>query len=139
MIVSISFEELSKIAKEKTKFNFFFQKEDERTIKIEFKLMSLAPSVGIDIGFIKLEHEDLFLSYEGGIASVALDKISNMIPSINLKGIIDLEAHQAIVHLSKIEKAHKVLENVEVNDIKVDENCVNIIFNLKSSDAERVE
>lgn len=123
MKLQISQQEAQNTLRKKSHFDINFQIIDQKTFKIGWSLISL------EIKIVKLENEKFYMTCNSSMINSALGFLSGKWPLLN--SFIDINNGEIIVHLNKIPDLHKVLSEIEVDDISFVDNNLEVNFHLK--------
>lgn len=101
-------------------------------VKVRF-IGEISKTFGIDISIDKIEGEDVHLSYDGGLGmDMVVGGILTLVPQLKNTEIADFSQKSRIVlHLAKIEDAHKALQLIDVQRVFFSEGSANFEFLLK--------
>ena len=147
MKIQIPLDEMSALIKAKSGHEIQFTAQGKKTIKVNYDLNVKMPIVGnvsknisADFTIKGLEGEKLHLSYSSnmlGLKSI-LPSLFKMFPSINKDNLVAFtDDSDLVVDLSKIDKVHKVLEQVEIEDITFSDTSMEVLFSMKLSEQLR--
>ncbi len=138
----VPFGALTELVKAKTGQEVSFSFVDEVTINIDTILKVTIPvinkdvskEISITISDIELKDERLQLRYDAGTMMNFLSTIiAKFLPaSVIEHGVVDFQNDSTVViHLDKVEKAHKVLQQIDVQSISFNEVSAIIDFALR--------
>lgn len=138
----VSFGALTKLVKAKTGQEVSFSFVDEATINIGTILKVTIPvinrdvskEISITVSDIELKDERLQLRYDAGAMMNFLSTIiAKFLPSTVIEhGVVDFQNDSTVViHLDKVEKAHKVLQQIDVQSISFNEASAILDFALR--------
>ena len=138
----VSFGALTELVKAKTGQEVSFSFVDEATINIGTILKVTIPvinrdvskEISITVSDIELKDERLQLRYDAGTMMNFLSTIiAKFLPaSVIEHGVVDFQNDSTVViHLDKVEKAHKVLQQIDVQSINFNEASAILDFALR--------
>ncbi len=138
MKIQLSFEELQRIAKEKSNQNVVFNYVDCHTCAVSASMQLLpflgkAISMTLNLKISKVEANTVYANLSGHMAvdillSTGLSMVSNLLPD----GLIETSSGgNIILHLDKSDKLQPILDKATLQDICFLQNAVEIIADLK--------
>ena len=138
----VPFGALTEWVKTKTGQEVSFSFVDEATINIGtvFKVTipvinkEVSKEIGVKVSNIKLAGEDLLLHYDAGaMVNLLSSGIMKLLPaSVIERGIVDFQDDTAVVvHLDRVEKAHQVLQQIDIQSIRFDKTAAIVDFTLR--------
>ena len=136
----IYYHEIQSLVKSKTGRDISLAAIDERTVKAEAKVSVKVPflgeiekSIGVNVSVEKIEGNDIWLKYDGGMGTDmiigGLLTFLSSSPALKLMG--KTQGNGIVVHLDEVEEARKVLDLVELTGIAFNDNAVDIEGKLK--------
>lgn len=141
MQLTIPFSELKEIIKNKSgrSLDFDLTTVNDNTVKVSYEakvkiiFREINKTFTINVCVDKIDGEDLYLSYDGGLAiNMIVDGILMLAPQLKNTEIADFsQKSRVILHLAKIEEAHKILQQIDIQNILFIEDKLNIVFTLK--------
>lgn len=142
MQLTIPFSELKEMIKKKSgrSLDFDLTTVDENTVKVSYEAKVKVKFIGeisktftINVCVDKIDGEDLYLSYDGGLAiNMIVDGILMLAPQLKNTEIVDFSQKSCVIlHLAKIEEIHKILQQIDIQNILFTEDKLNIVFTLK--------
>ena len=142
MQLTVPFSELKEIIKNKSgrSLDFDLTTVDDNTVKVSYEAKVKVKFIGeisktftINVCVDKIDGEDLYLSYDGGLAiNMIVDGILMLAPQLKNTEIVDFSQKSCVIlHLAKIEEAHKILQQIDIQNILFTEDKLNIVFTLK--------
>lgn len=140
MKIVLDYQEIQSLIKSKTGREIVLSAIDERTIKAEAKVSVKVPflgkiekSIGVNVSVEKIEGNDIWLKYDGGMGTdMIIDGLLSFLSSTAaMKMVEKTQGNGIVVHLDEVEEARKVLDLVELTDIAFNDNAVDIEGKLK--------
>lgn len=142
MQLIIPFSELKEIIKNKSgrSLNFDLTNVNDNTIRVSYEakvkvkiIGEISKTLSIYVSVDKIDGEDLHLSYDGGLGvELVVGGILTLVPQLKNIEIADFSQNSRIIlHLAKIEEAHKAMQKVDVQKVSFVENLAIIEFTLK--------
>ena len=140
MKIVLDYQEIQSLIKSKTGREIVLYAIDERTIKAEAKVSVKVPflgkiekSIGVNVSVEKIEGNDIWLKYDGGMGTdMIIDGLLSFLSSTAaMKMVEKTQGNGIVVHLDEVEEARKVLDLVELTDIAFNDNAVDIEGKLK--------
>ena len=140
MKATIEYSEIQSFVKSKTGREIGLSVIDECTIKAEAKVSVKVPflgeiekSIGVNVSVEKIEGNDVYLKYEGGMGTDMIigGLLTFLSSSPALKLMLKTQGNGIVVHLDEVEEARKVLDLVELTGIAFNDNAVDIEGKLK--------
>ena len=122
----IYYQEIHSLIKAKTGREIRLSAIDGRTVKAEAKVNVKVPllgeiekSIGVNVLVEKIEGNDIWLKYDGGMGTDMIigGLLSFLSSTAAMKMVEKTQGNGIVVHLDEIEKARKVLDVVELTDI----------------------
>lgn len=140
MKATIEYSEIQFFVKSKTGREIGLSVIDERTVKAEAKLSVKVPflgeiekSIGVNVSVEKIEGNDIWLKYDGGMGTDMI--IGGLLTFLSstpaIKMVEKIQGNGIVVHLDEIDEARKVLDLVELTGIAFNDNAVDIEGKLK--------
>ena len=140
MQVKFEYSEIQSLIKAKTGREIVLSAIDEQTVKAEAKVSVKVPflgeiekSIGVNVSVEKIEGNDIWLKYDGGLGTDmiigGLLTFLSSTPAMKLMG--KTQGNGMVVHLDEVEEARKVLDLVELTGIAFNDNAVDIEGKLK--------
>ena len=120
------YQEIHFLIKAKTGREIRLSAIDGRTVKAEAKVNVKVPllgeiekSIGVNVSVEKIEGNDIWLKYDGGMGTDMIigGLLSFLSSTAAMKMVEKTQGHGIVVHLDEIEEARKVLDVVELTDI----------------------
>ena len=137
MKIGISFEELAKIAEEKTGQKLRFERIDMYSFKVSkqvaIPVIKIKKWVGLGVevvGFEVVESGEHELKFKA-----ASDIVSWLVGHANgttISEYVDIDGRELVVHLDKIEKLKEVLEYIEPRSLNFSEEGAVLSADIKS-------
>ena len=102
------------------------------SVKVPF-LGEIEKSIGVNVSVEKIEGNDVYLQYEGGMGTDMI--IGGLLTFLSstpaMKMVEKTQGNGIVMHLAEIEKARKLLDVVELTGIAFNDNAVDIEGKLK--------
>ena len=136
----IYYQEIQSLIKAKTGREIVLSAIDELTVKAEAKVSVKVPflgeiekSIGVNVSVEKMEGNDVYLKYEGGMGTdMIIGGLLTFLSSTPAMKMVEKTPENGIVvHLDEVEEARKVLDLVELTGIAFNDNAVDIEGKLK--------
>ena len=119
----IYYQEIQSLIKAKTGREIVLSAIDELTVKAEAKVSVKVPflgeiekSIGVNVSVEKIEGNDVYLKYEGGMGTDMI--IGGLLTFLSstpaMKMVEKTQGNRIVVHLNEIKEAQKVLEMVKL-------------------------
>lgn len=127
MNVVIDYSEIQSLVKSKTGREIGLSAIDERTVKAEAKVSVTVPflgeiekSIGVNVSVEKIEGKDVHLKYDGGMGTdMIIGGVLSFLASTPARKILEkIQGNGIVIHLNEVEEARKVLEMLELTDVK---------------------
>ena len=140
MQATIEYSEIQSLVKSKTGREIGLSAIDERTVKAEAKVSVKVPflgkiekSVGVNVSVEKIEGNDIWLKYDGGMGTDMIigGLLSFLSSTAAMKMVEKTQGNGIVVHLDEIEEARKVLDVVELTDIVFMNDAMDIEVKFK--------
>lgn len=142
MQLIIPFSELKEIIKNKSSrsLNFDLTTVNDNTVKVSYEAKVKVKIIGevgktfsLDVSVDKIEGEDLYLSYDGGFGvDMVVGGILMLVPQLKNIEFAEFSQNSSIIlHLARIEDAHKALQQIDVHGVSFAEGKAIIEFTLK--------
>ena len=140
MQVKFEYSEIQSLIKAKTGREIVLSAIDEQTVKAEAKVSVKVPflgeiekSIGVNVSVEKIEGNDIWLKYDGGLGTDMIigGLLTFLSSSPALKLMLKTQGNGIVVHLDEVEEARKVLDLVELTGIAFNDNAVDIEGKLK--------
>ena len=137
----ITFSEIQSFVKVKTGREIGLSAINERTVKAEAKVSVKVPflgeiekSIGVNVSVEKIEGNDVHLKYDGcmGTDMIIGGLLSFLSSTPAMKVVEKTLGNGIVVHLNEVEEARKVLDIVELTNIKFQENGVTVESGFRS-------
>jgi len=121
----VSYQEIKDFVRNKWNKEVGISPISSNTVCLSYKI--LIKKISIEITVDKIENDDVILLHNGGtIVNTAINLLNND------SGIIEqLDNNQIVVHLAKIKKIQKALQNIELKSIVFENEMVGIGINLR--------
>ena len=135
MQVKFEYSEIQSLIKAKTGREIVLSAIDEQTVKADAKVSVKVPflgeiekSIGVNVSVEKIEGNDIWLKYDGGMGTDMIigGLLSFLSSTAAMKMVEKTQGNGIIVHLNEIKEAQKVLEMVELTDIVFQDNAMNV-------------
>ena len=135
MQATIEYSEIQSLVKSKTGREIGLSAIDERTVKAEAKVSVKVPflgkiekSVGVNVSVEKIEGNDIWLKYDGGMGTDMIigGLLSFLSSTAAMKMVEKTQGNGIVVHLDEVEEARKVLDLVELTGIMFQEKGVTV-------------
>ena len=138
MKIQLSFEELQRIAKEKSNQNVGLSYVDDHTCKVSASMQLMpflgkAISVALNLKIDKVETNTVYANLSGHMAvdlllSTGLSMVNNLLPD----GLIETaNGGNIILHLDRSEKLQHIFEKATLTEIHFVQDAVEILAVLK--------
>lgn len=136
----IYYQEIHFLIKAKTGREIRLSAIDGRTVKAEAKVNVKVPllgeiekSIGVNVSVEKIEGNDIWLKYDGGMGTDMIigGLLSFLSSTAAMKMVEKTQGHGIVVHLDEIEEARKVLDVVELTDIVFMNDAMDIEVKFK--------
>ena len=142
MQITVPFVVLTEWIKAKTGQLVAFSFVNERAINLDYVFKTMIPiinrdvskEISITVSDIELKDERLQLRYDAGAMMNFLSTIiAKFLPATVIEhGVVDFQNDSTVViHLDKVEKAHKVLQQIDVQSINFNEASAILDFALR--------
>ena len=131
----IYYHEIQSLVKSKTGREIGLSAIDERTVKAEAKVSVKVPflgeiekSIGVNVSVEKIEGNDVYLKYEGGMGTDMIigGLLSFLSSTPAMKVVEKTQGNGIVVHLDEVEEARKVLDLVELTGIMFQEKGITV-------------
>lgn len=135
MKVVFDYSEIQSLVKSKTGREISLSNIDERTVKMEAKVGVKVPllgeiekGIGVDVSVEKIEGNDVWLKYGGGMGTDMIigGVLSFLSSTPAIKMVEKTSGNGIVIHLNEVEEARKVLEVVELKDLSFDDTSVRV-------------
>ena len=135
MQVKFEYSEIQSLIKAKTGREIVLSAIDEQTVKAEAKVSVKVPflgeikkSIGVNVSVEKIEGNDIWLKYDGGLGTDMIigGLLTFLSSSPALKLMLKTQGNGIVVHLDEVEEARKVLDLVELTGIMFQEKGVTV-------------
>lgn len=129
------FQELQSLVKSKTGREISLSAIDERTVKAVAKVSVKVPfhgeiekSIGMNASVEKIEGNDVYLKYEGGMGTdMIIGGLLTFLSSTPAMKVVEkTQGNGIVVHLDEVEEARKVLDLVELTGIMFQKKGVTV-------------
>ena len=135
MKATIEYSEIQSLVKSKTGREIGLSAIDERTVKAEAKVSVKVPflgkiekSIGVNVSVEKIEGNDIWLKYDGGMGTDMIigGLLSFLSSTAAMKMVEKTQGNGIVVHLYEVEEARKALDVVELTNIVFQEKGVTV-------------
>ena len=135
MQVKFEYSEIQSLIKAKTGREISLSTIDEQTVKAEAKLSVKVPflgkiekSIGVNVSVEKIEGNDIWLKYDGGMGTDMIigGLLSFLSSTAAMKMVEKTQGNGIVVHLYEVEEARKALDVVELTNIVFQEKGVTV-------------
>ena len=135
MQVKFEYSEIQSFIKAKTGREIVLSAIDEQTVKAEAKVSVKVPflgkiekSIGVNVSVEKIEGNDIWLKYDGGMGTdMIIDGLLSFLSSTAaMKMVEKTQGNGIVVHLYEVEEARKALDVVELTNIVFQEKGVTV-------------
>lgn len=135
MKVTILYSEIQSLVKSRTGREIGLSAIDERTVKTEAKVSVKVPflgeiekSIGVRVSVEKIEGNDIWLKYDGGMGTDMIigGLLSFLSSTAAMKMVEKTQGNGIVVHLYEVEEARKALDVVELTNIVFQEKGVTV-------------
>ena len=135
MQATIEYSEIQSLVKSKTGREIALSAIDERTVKAEAKVNVKVPflgkiekSVGVNVSVEKIEGNDIWLKYDGGMGTDMIigGLLSFLSSTTAMKMVKKTQGNGIVVHLYEVEEVRKALDVVELTNIVFQEKGVTV-------------
>ena len=135
MQATMEYSEIQSLVKSKTGREIALSAIDERTVKAEAKVNVKVPflgkiekSVGVNVSVEKIEGNDIWLKYDGGMGTDMIigGLLSFLSSTTAMKMVKKTQGNGIVVHLYEVEEARKALDVVELTNIVFQEKGVTV-------------
>ena len=135
MQVKFEYSEIQSLVKSKTGREIGLSAIDERTVKAEAKVNVMVPflgkiekSIGVNVSVEKIEGNDIWLKYDGGMGTDMIigGLLSFLSSTAAMKMVEKTQGNGIVVHLYEVEEARKALDVVELTNIVFQEKGVTV-------------
>ena len=141
MKATIEYSEIQSLVKSKTGREIGLSAIDERTVKAEAKMSVKVPflgeiekSIGVNVSVEKIEGNDIWLKYDGGMGTDMI--IGGLLTFLSstpaMKMVEKTQGNGIVVHLYEVEKAREVLNYVELKSFQFCDNGIVLEGQFKS-------
>ena len=133
MQVKFEYSEIQSLIKAKTGREIVLSAIDEQTVKAEAKVSVKVPflgeiekSIGVNVSVEKIEGNDIWLKYDGGMGTDMIigGLLSFLSSTAAMKMVEKTQGNGIVVHLYEVEEARKALDVVELTNIVFQEKGV---------------
>ena len=140
MQVKFEYSEIQSRIKAKTGREIRLSAIDGRTVKAEAKVNVKVPllgeiekSIGVNVSVEKIEGNDIWLKYDGGMGTDMIigGLLSFLSSTAAMKMVEKTQGNGIVGHLDEIEEARKVLDVVELTDIVFMNDAMDIEVKFK--------
>ena len=131
----IYYQEIQSLIKAKTGREIRLSAIDEQTVKAEAKVSVKVPflgeiekSIGVNVSVEKIEGNDIWLKYDGGMGTDMIigGLLSFLSSTAAMKMVEKTQGNGIVVHLYEVEEARKALDVVELTNIVFQEKGVTV-------------
>lgn len=135
MQVKFEYSEIQSLVKSKTGQEIGLSAIDEQTVKAEAKVSVKVPflgeiekSIGVNVSVEKIESNDIWLKYDGGMGTDMIigGLLSFLSSTAAMKMVEKTQGNGIVVHLYEVEEARKALDVVELTNIVFQEKGVTV-------------
>ena len=135
MQVKFEYSEIQSLIKAKTGREISLSTIDEQTVKAEAKVSVKVPflgkiekSIGVNVSVEKIEDNDIWLKYDGGMGTDMIigGLLSFLSSTAAMKMVEKTQGNGIVVHLYEVEEARKALDVVELTNIVFQEKGVTV-------------
>lgn len=135
MQVKFEYSEIQSLVKSKTGREIGLSAIDEQTVKAEAKVSVKVPflgeiekSIGVNVSVEKIEGNDIWLKYDGGMGTDMIigGLLSFLSSTAAMKMVEKTQGNGIVVHLYEVEEARKALDVVELTNIVFQEKGVTV-------------
>lgn len=135
MQVKFEYSEIQSLVKSKTGREIGLSAIDEQTVKAEAKVSVKVPflgeidkSIGVNVSVEKIESNDIWLKYDGGMGTDMIigGLLSFLSSTAAMKMVEKTQGNGIVVHLYEVEEARKALDVVELTNIVFQEKGVTV-------------
>ena len=135
MQVKFEYSEIQSLIKAKTGWDISLSAIDEQTVKAEAKVSVKVPflgeiekSIGVNVSVEKIEGNDIWLKYDGGMGTDMIigGLLSFLSSTTAMKMVERTQGNGIVVHLYDVEEARKALDVVELTNIVFQEKGVTV-------------
>ena len=141
MKATIEYSEIQSFVKVKTGREIGLSAIDDRTVKAEAKVSVKVPflgeiekSIGVNVSVEKIEGNDIWLKYDGGLGTDMI--IGGLLTFLSstpaMKMVEKTQGNGIVVHLYEVEKAREVLNYVELKRFQFCDNGIVLEGQFKS-------
>ena len=141
MQVKFEYSEIQSLIKAKTGREIRLSAIDEQTVKAEAKVNVKVPflgkiekSIGVNVSVEKIEGNDIWLKYDGGLGTDMI--IGGLLTFLSstpaMKMVEKTQGNGIVVHLYEVEKAREVLNYVELKSFQFCDNGIVLEGQFKS-------
>ena len=131
MKVSVSFDELQKVANENLNTGALsFAQVDAKTVRVTYKMFL---TVTIELRIEDIVGRDLMLSYSGGAAAgMAVNGLLNLVKAKPELAFVEAGCdNRLVLHLDQIEKVRPIFEKVDLEDITFLNDAVEVFGRMR--------
>ena len=131
----IYYHEIQSLVKSKTGREIGLSAIDKRSVKAEAKVSVKVPflgeiekSIGVNVSVEKIEGNDIWLKYDGGMGTDMIigGLLSFLSSTAAMKMVEKTQGNGIVVHLYEVEEARKALDVVELTNIVFQEKGVTV-------------
>ena len=135
MQVKFEYSEIQSLIKATTGREIRLSAIDEQTVKAEAKVSVKVPflgeiekSIGVNVSVEKIESNDIWLKYDGGMGTDMIigGLLSFLSSTAAMKMVEKTQGNGIVVHLYEVEEARKALDVVELTNIVFQEKGVTV-------------
>ena len=131
MKVSVSFDELQKVANENLNTGALsFAQVDAKTVRVTYKMFL---TVTIELRIEDIVGRDLMLSYSGGAAAgLAVNGLLGLVKDKPELAFVEAGCdNRLVLHLDQIEKVRPIFEKVDLEDITFLNDAVEVFGRMR--------
>ena len=141
MNIILDYQEIQSLVRQKTGREIALSAINERTVKAEAKVNVKVPflgeiekSIGVNVSVEKIEGNDIWLKYDGGLGTDMI--IGGLLTFLSstpaMKMVEKTQGNGIVVHLYEVEKAREVLNYVELKSFQFCDNGIVLEGQFKS-------
>ena len=141
MKIVLDYQEIQSLVKSKTGREIVLSAIDEQTVKAEAKVSVKVPflgeiekSIGVNVSVEKIEGNDIWLKYDGGMGTDMI--IGGLLTFLSstpaMKMVEKTQGNGIVAHLYEVEKAREVLNYVELKSFQFCDNGIVLEGQFKS-------
>lgn len=141
MVLHITFQELSELAKTKADKIVELYHVDNKNVNVKYTHLQKVPlidkhlhiSVDATVRVDEFENGDLFITYDAGVGlDTIISGVLTLFPSLRDMNIVEiLDGQKAVVHMTKVDNVRDALKKISIQDISFDQDGANVVLALK--------